>query len=634
MPLSGSSIVAQALVRSGWSFGDRLLPPLPKDPAGTFVDAGLARFHDELLGAEGPGRWRLPGDVADFPPALAERAAALAAERAAGPGPWAWRDPRAALFLPAWDRVLPEARWIFAVRDPADVVWSLLRRGILDDGPGPLAGAARGIRLWVLSHRRILRFVRSRPDRCLVVAVPGDLTPEGGRRLDRVVRLRWGYATAPIDVLAAYNPHLLKTRRPRWVTSLVRLHPAARRLERELTDAGLEREPAEAGVEGVRAPDRRERPVVALVARERFQTTETFIQAHARRLPARVLLLHGPSSGLRTKDDLPIASLPERLASPVAGRFGAVAEALANRAFGRCVRRHRVQAVLAEYGTVGARILDACRAAGVPLVVHFHGFDAHREEVLRKHRDTYRRLFRDAAAIVAVSNDMVERLAGLGAPRDRLACVPCGVDVSLFTPGDAAQAPPAFVSVGRFVEKKAPHLTLLAFAEVVGRSPDARLVMVGDGPLLEPCQRLARRLGLGESVVFAGALPHAGIPALLRGARAFVLHSIRSPSGDAEGTPVAVLEAGASGLPVVATRHGGIEDVVVHGRTGFLVEEGDVTGMAEHLLELARRPELAAALGRGARERICLLHSEERSIARLWDVVRDARVPDGDGIRT
>jgi glycosyltransferase involved in cell wall biosynthesis len=84
----------------------------------------------------------------------------------------------------------------------------------------------------------------------------------------------------------------------------------------------------------------------------------------------------------------------------------------------------------------------------------------------------------------------------------------------------------------------------------------------------------------------------------------------------------------------VATRHGGIQDVVVHGRTGFLVEEGDVTGMAEHLLELARRPELAAALGRGARERICLLHSEERSIARLWDVVRDARVPDGDGIRT
>jgi glycosyltransferase involved in cell wall biosynthesis len=64
------------------------------------------------------------------------------------------------------------------------------------------------------------------------------------------------------------------------------------------------------------------------------------------------------------------------------------------------------------------------------------------------------------------------------------------------------------------------------------------------------------------------------------------------------------------------------------------VDEGDVTAMAKHLLELARRPELAAALGRNGRERICRLYSEERSIARLWEIVRDARVPRGDGTRT
>jgi glycosyltransferase involved in cell wall biosynthesis len=226
---------------------------------------------------------------------------------------------------------------------------------------------------------------------------------------------------------------------------------------------------------------------------------------------------------------------------------------------------------------------------------------------------------------------MVEHLVTLGAPRERIACVPCGVDVSLFTPGDPGKAPPVFVSIGRFVDNKAPHLTLLAFAGVLRSFPEARLVMVGEGPLLQPCEQLAGQLGLADSVAFAGARPHAEVGAILRGARAYVQHSSRARSGDSEGTPVTVLEAGAAGLPVVATRLGGIPEVVVHGETGFLVEQGDVAGMAVHMLELARRPELAATLGRAGRERVCALYSEERSIARLWDVVRGARAPDGAG---
>ncbi|HEY7529937.1 MAG TPA: glycosyltransferase [Gemmatimonadota bacterium] len=690
MPLSGGSIVAGALVRAGLSFGDRLLPAAPRDPAGAYVDADLARFHDELIGAQAPSIGR--GDAAGSPEALptgapeippggfaaggfptpdfARRAAVLLGGRAEGPQPRVWREPRVSLFLPEWDRVLPRARWIFTVREPGDLVWSLLRRRGRGVG-GPLganavgsargaAAALRGARLWAAWHRPILDFVRGRPDRCVVVAVPGDLTLEGGVRIREVLR-GWGCDVEGIDLHAAYNPHLLKTRRPRWVTAAVRLHPAAHRLAGELVAEGVAprrgwpappRQPS-SGEEPGRAGRRRsqadgrpapplprangnatsERPTVALVVRERFVTSETFIQAHARRLPARVLLLHGRGPSLRTKDDLRIVSVLDRLASAIAGGGAAGASAPADRAFGRWTRRNRVAAVLAEYGTVGAEIQDACRAAGVPLVVHFHGFDAYRDDVLRTHRDRYRRLFASAAALVAVSNDMVEQLVALGAPRDRVACVPCGVDVSLFTPADPAAAPPAFVSVGRFVDKKAPQCTLLAFAEVAASCPEARLVMVGDGPLLEPCRGLARALGLAGSVVFTGAQPHGRIPAILRGARGYVQHSVRPPSGDSEGTPVGVLEAGACGLAVVATRHGGIPDVVAHGETGLLVDEGDVAGMADHVLRLARLPALAAALGRAARARVCALHSEDRAIARLWEVVRGARAPGAGGNR-
>jgi glycosyltransferase involved in cell wall biosynthesis len=107
----------------------------------------------------------------------------------------------------------------------------------------------------------------------------------------------------------------------------------------------------------------------------------------------------------------------------------------------------------------------------------------------------------------------------------------------------------------------------------------------------------------------------------MRRARLYAQHSIEAASGDVEGTPVAVLEAGATGLPVVSTRHGGIPDVVRHGETGLLVEEGDVAGMARQMLRLLRDPTQAAALGDAARRHVRHHFSAERSNGRLWTII-------------
>jgi len=85
---------------------------------------------------------------------------------------------------------------------------------------------------------------------------------------------------------------------------------------------------------------------------------------------------------------------------------------------------------------------------------------------------------------------------------------------------------------------------------------------------------------------------------------------------------MSVLEAGASGLPIVSTRHGGIQEVVIDGETGFLVQEGDVEGMADRMIRLAKDPDLAARLGRAARKRICCEFSLEKSIDKLWAVIK------------
>jgi glycosyltransferase involved in cell wall biosynthesis len=235
--------------------------------------------------------------------------------------------------------------------------------------------------------------------------------------------------------------------------------------------------------------------------------------------------------------------------------------------------------------------------------------------------DSYRALFRDASAVIAVSRAMERRLVAMGAPADKVHWNPYGVDCRSFRGADPATAAPVFLAVGRFTAKKAPHLTLLAFSEVHRAFPGARLRMIGFGPLMDVCSDLIRGLGLGGAVTILGPSPPEVVREEMRRARCFVQHSVTAANGDAEGTPVAVLEAGASGLPVVSTRHAGIPDVVIEGRTGFLVDEHDVPGMAAHMLRLARDPNLAGTLGREARRRVEAEFSLEKRIGRLWGII-------------
>jgi glycosyltransferase involved in cell wall biosynthesis len=155
--------------------------------------------------------------------------------------------------------------------------------------------------------------------------------------------------------------------------------------------------------------------------------------------------------------------------------------------------------------------------------------------------------------------------------------------------------------VGRFVEKKAPYLLLMAFRKVLDALPYTKLAMVGDGPLMPLCQQLVRALQLQENVVFLGSCSHAEIlKMMLQDAFLYVQHSITASDGDKEGTPVAIIEACMSGLPVVATRHAGIPDVVRDGETGWLVEELDINQMAEYIIKMVSAPDLAQQMGENA----------------------------------
>ena len=350
--------------------------------------------------------------------------------------------------------------------------------------------------------------------------------------------------------------------------------------------------------------------------------SETFIRAHIEKLPAKILVVHGwrPSIGSKTVLPLPNIALHK------VGRalLGHSLEREITSAYMRAFRSFAPQAVLAEYGTTGVGTIAACKRLDIPLIVHFHGFDAHVRDVLEEHRETYPLMFDQAAAIIAVSRSMQRKLISMGAPAEKVHYNPYGIDCSTFGGAQPGNAPPLFIAVGRFVEKKAPQVTLRAFSQVYRKFPSAQLRMIGDGPLLDECKKLASSLGIASAVTFLGAQQHAAVQAEMRGARSFLQHSVEAASGDCEGTPLGILEAGASGLPVVATRHAGIPDVVIEGETGFLIDEHDVDGMAAHMLRLLEEPETAARMGAAARNHISTHFNQEQSLNKLWKIVESS----------
>ena len=272
------------------------------------------------------------------------------------------------------------------------------------------------------------------------------------------------------------------------------------------------------------------------------------------------------------------------------------------------IHRYRPDAVQAEFGFEAVRVMEACAWSGVPMVVHFRGSDASARRRLNLLRQRYSRLMSIAAGVIVKSRTMADTLMALGAPAKNILVSPSGANTDLFYGSAPVAAPPVLLAVGRFVAKKGPLQTIRSFSQVCRelgpREPKLALWMVGDGPLLKPAQALVIALGLQDRVHFFGVQPQTRVAELMREVRGFVQHSMVAPDGDSEGNPVAVMEAQLSGLPVVATRHAGIPEVVLEGESGFLVDEGDVAAMAMAISRLIRDPALAARLGDCGRRRV------------------------------
>ena len=350
------------------------------------------------------------------------------------------------------------------------------------------------------------------------------------------------------------------------------------------------------------------RPVAAIYRSPVFNPSETFVQAQAASLQRYQPLIVGRELKGHVRPEL----VDRILIAPTMDQLRQAAPKL----------------VHAHFATDGLAALGLAERLGIPLVTTLHGYDVSRSlhRMLLSGRLSWmhyalrrRALTARGDLFLAVSDALRTRAIAAGFPAERTRTHYVGVDPKRFSPGSAPE-PGLVLHVGRLVEKKGTGVLIEAFAAVRETTPDARLAIVGDGPLRAALERRSEALGQGAAVSFLGALAPDDVLGWLRRAWVIAVPSVTAADGDAEGLPTALVEAAACGLPAVATRHSGIPEAVAGGESGLLVPERDAGALARALAALLSSAETRRRMGAQARALAADRFDLERQTARLEDL--------------
>jgi glycosyltransferase involved in cell wall biosynthesis len=368
-------------------------------------------------------------------------------------------------------------------------------------------------------------------------------------------------------------------------------------------------------------------PCVALLRHQLFLPSEVFITEQARAMQRFAPLLIG-----RTLCGRPAAGVDYHV--PAAGRLTQLQYVLQRdpRLFMPELTARRPALVHAHFGVEAVYGMRLAERLGVPLVTTFHGFDAtlRGRALLTSRKPTWLQywlnrnaLQRGGALFIGVSHFVAARLARLGFPAARTHAHYIGVDVAELAAPIAGRAP-ILLHVARLVEQKGTAYLLDAFAQLARKHSAAELVVIGAGPEHERLVARAAALGIAGRVRWLGAQPHSEVKRWLKKAAVFCLPGCTTANGATEGLGLVLVEAAASGVPVVATRHGGIPEAVEDGVTGHLVAERDVGALAEGLDVLLSSESLRCRMGEAgvalAHKRFDL-HKQTHALEKLYESV-------------
>jgi glycosyltransferase involved in cell wall biosynthesis len=360
---------------------------------------------------------------------------------------------------------------------------------------------------------------------------------------------------------------------------------------------------------------------VAIFRLQLFKTSETFILAQARKLQRYKPVFVGRKL---------FSAAPQgvEVVTPPADRLTQARLVLARdmSSIARAADFRDLDLVHTHFAVDGVYAMRLARRIRRPLVVTIHGFDvnltdraliASRRPALINYRLFRRSLQRSGATFLCVS-DFIRRQALMrGFPQERTSLHYLGIDIEKLTPGCEPEQANLIVQVGRLVEKKGVRFSIDALARLQALGVLAELAVIGEGPLQSELEAHAQAAGVASRVRFLGARPHSETVEWMRRAAVILAPSVTASTGDAEGLPTVVLEAAAVGKPVIACDNGGTAEAILNDRTGIIVPERDVEGLARSLEQLLSDADMRHAMGSAARAHMVASFDSRGQTARL-----------------
>ncbi len=291
------------------------------------------------------------------------------------------------------------------------------------------------------------------------------------------------------------------------------------------------------------------------------------------------------------------------------------------------LRQEHARVMHAHLGWEGARALAVARAAGLPLVTSFYGLDAGRLPRRPWWRRRYANLFRQGSLFLVEGPALAARLRFLGCPEHKIRIIHLGIDTQRIPFSERRIPADGTIEVlvsASLRPKKGVPAAVDAFAAAARDLPHTRLRILGDGPERPRVVAAIRRHHLEARTILEGYVSYRRHLDALGAAQIFLAPSRTAPDGDSEGgAPVALIEAQASGLPAVTTRHADIPEVVQQGAGGLLSDENDARALAENLRGLLTHPEQWPAMGQRGRKRIEEDFDAARQAERVAQVYRE-----------
>lgn len=293
----------------------------------------------------------------------------------------------------------------------------------------------------------------------------------------------------------------------------------------------------------------------------------------------------------------------------------------------KMLKRRPADLMHAYFGHTGVHLLPFIEEWDRPTVVSFHGMDIQPRPEQEGYDDQMRALLKTVPLVLARSHSLFAALEAWGCPKEKLRLNRTGIPLEEFPfvqrplPADGSWR---FVQACRLIAKKGLKTALLAFAKFHQAHPLARFTIAGEGPLKGELEVLAQKLGVDGRVDFVGFLSQSQLAKLYAEAHIFLHPSEVTSDQNQEGVPNSMLEAMATGLPVVATHHGGIPEAVTHESHGLLVAERDEEALHAALVRITSDAELCYVWGQAASRRVREEFEMSKAIDRLEAIYDEA----------